>query len=92
MNIVILIDETGRCGTPLNANPTVGDEYSGLATLLANLIAKYADVLELEDDTEKNQQPGITKTTVKNQSILTTTQRSLSQASLHFSLAQSQAA
>ncbi len=107
----------------MNANPTVGDEYSGLATLLANLIAKYADVLELEDDKEEQtqrvcdagsnqkhegkehaqaqrraceevekQQPGITKTTVKDQPLLTTTQRSLSQASLHFSLAQSQAA
>ena len=76
----------------MNANPIVGDEYSGLATLLANLIAKYADVLELEDDTEKNQQPGITKTTVKDQPILTTMQGSLMQASLHFSLVQSQAA
>ena len=29
----------------MNATPIVGDEYSCLATLLANLIAKYADVV-----------------------------------------------
>ena len=34
----------------MNANATVGDEYSGLANLLANLIAKYADVLDLEEE------------------------------------------
>ena len=69
MNIVILIDETGRCGTPLNANPTVGDEYSGLATLLANLIAKYADVLELEDETEEKQQPGTMTSTIQSRPV-----------------------
>lgn len=34
----------------MNANATVGDKYSGLANLLANLIAKYADVLDLEEE------------------------------------------
>ena len=76
----------------MNANPTVGDEYSGLATLLANLIAKYADVLELEDDTEEKQQPGTMTTTVNNHLILNTPQGSLTQASLHFSIENKQAA
>ena len=34
----------------MSIDPIVDDEYSGLATLLANLIAKYADVLEFEDE------------------------------------------
>jgi len=107
----------------LNVNPTVGDAYSGLATLLANLIAKYADVLELEDDKEEQtqrvcdagsnqehegkehaqaqrraceevekQQPGTRTTTVNNHLILNTPQGSLTQASLHFSIANEQAA
>ncbi len=75
----------------MNVNPTVCDEYSGLATLLANLIAKYADVLELEDDTEEKQ-PGAMTTTVNNHLILNTPQGSLTQASLHFSIANEQAA
>ena len=76
----------------MNANPIVGDEYSGLATLLANLIAKYADVLELEDDTEENQQPTALVTTSNNHPILNIPQGSLTQASLLFSIANLQAA
>ena len=76
----------------MNANPIVGDEYSGLATLLANLIAKYADVLELEDDTEENQQPTALFTTANNHPILNIPQGSLTQASLLFAIANLQAA
>ena len=76
----------------MNANPIVGDEYSGLATLLVNLIAKYADVLELEDDTEEKQQPTALFTTANNHSILNIPQGGLMQASLLFSIANLQAA
>ena len=38
------------CQTSLSTEPIAGDEYSGLATLLANLIAKYADQLVFDDD------------------------------------------
>ena len=37
----------------MKPQPTVGDIYAPLADLLANLIAKYADVLELDDDREE---------------------------------------
>ena len=43
----------------MNANATVGDEYSGLANLLANLIAKYADVLDLEDENREHETAAI---------------------------------
>lgn len=69
----------------MKVNLTVCDEYSGLATLLANLIAKYADMLELEDDAEENQQSAVMNA-VDNQSKADTAQGSLSQASLPFCL------
>lgn len=75
----------------MKVNLTVCDEYSGLATLLANLIAKYADVLELEDDAEENQQSAVMNA-VDNQSKADTAQGSLSQASLPFLLANQKAA
>lgn len=75
----------------MKVNLTVCDEYSGLATLLANLIAKYADVLELEDDAEENQQLAVMNA-VDNQSKADTAQGSLSQASLPFLLANQKAA
>ena len=75
----------------MKVNLTVCDEYSGLATLLANLIAKYADVLELEDDAEENQQSAVMNA-VDNQSKADTAQGSLSQASLPFLLANHKAA
>lgn len=37
----------------MKPQPPVGDIYAPLADLLANLIAKYADVLELDDDREE---------------------------------------
>ena len=70
----------------MNVNLTVCDEYSGLATLLASLIAKYADVLELEDNTAEDQHP-----TIDSASHLfdtDVTQGSYSQASLLFFLLQ----
>lgn len=76
----------------MNANPIVGDEYSGLATLLANLIAKYADVLEFADDTEENQEPTALFTTANNRPIFNISQGSLTRASLLFSIANLQAA
>ena len=39
----------------MNANVTVGDEYRGMANLLANLIAKYADVLDLEEEDKEQE-------------------------------------
>lgn len=75
----------------MNVNLTVCDEYSGLASLLANLIAKYADVLELEDDAEENQQP-VSMNTVDCQSETDEAQGSHSQASLLFLLANQKAA
>ena len=38
------------CQTPMSTELIAGDKYSGLATLLANLIAKYADQLVFDDD------------------------------------------
>ncbi len=75
----------------MNVNLTVCDEYSGLASLLANLIAKYADVLELEDDTEESKQ-SIAIGTVSHCSDTDATQGSHTQASLHFLLANQKAA
>lgn len=75
----------------MKVNLTVCDEYSGLATLLANLIAKYADVLDLEDDAEENQQLAVMNA-VDNQSKADVAQGSLSQASLPFLLANQKAA
>ena len=75
----------------MKVNLTVCDEYSGLATLLANLIAKYADVLDLEDDAEENQQLAVMNA-VDNQSKADVAQGSLSQASLPFLLANHKAA
>ena len=75
----------------MKVNLTVCDEYSGLATLLANLIAKYADVLDLEDNAEENQQLAVMNA-VDNQSKADTAQGSLSQASLPFLLANQKAA
>lgn len=70
----------------MNVNLTVCDEYSGLASLLANLIAKYADVLVLEDDSEEKQQQA-SMNTVNCQFATDEAQESHSQASLHFLLA-----
>ena len=75
----------------MKVNLTVCDEYSGLATLLANLIAKYADVLDLEDDAEENQHLAVMNA-VDNQSKADVAQGSLSQASLPFLLANQKAA
>lgn len=38
----------------MTSQPTVGDIYAPLADLLANLIAKYADVLELDDNRKES--------------------------------------
>lgn len=77
----------------MKVNLTVCDEYSGLATLLANLIAKYADVLDLEDDAEENQNQQLAvMNAVDNQSKADVAQGSLSQASLPFLLANHKAA
>lgn len=70
----------------MNVNLTVCDEYSGLASFLANLIAKYADVLVLEDDSEEKQQQA-SMNTVNCQFATDEAQGSHSQASLHFLLA-----
>ena len=75
----------------MKVNLTICDEYSGLATLLANLIAKYVDVLDLEDDAEENQQLAVMNA-VDNQSKADAAQGSLSQASLPFLLANHKAA
>ena len=38
----------------MTSQPTVGDIYAPLADLLANLMAKYADVLELDDNRKES--------------------------------------
>lgn len=75
----------------MNINLTVCDEYSGLASLLANLIAKYADVLELGDADEEDQQLSAMNT-VTSQSETNAPQGSQSQASPLFLLANLKAA
>ena len=62
----------------MTTKPTVGDEYSALADLLANLIAKYADELVFEDD------PADKPNT--DSPVSEASQGSLSQASLLFLL------
>lgn len=77
-----------RCFIPLNMNPDVNDEYSGLANLLANLIAKYADVLDIED--EESQE--ISTINTNNDPSITSPRGSLQQASPILSIAKNQAA
>lgn len=64
----------------MTTKPTVGDEYSALADLLANLIAKYADVLDFDDD--QADKPNT------DSPVSEASQGSLSQASLHFFVAE----
>ena len=64
----------------MNANATVGDEYSGLANLLANLIAKYADVLDLEEEDREHK----TAATLNNGHVIELKRRSPLRAPLYF--------
>lgn len=67
----------------MNANATVGDEYSGLANLLANLIAKYADVLDLEEEDSEQEAAA----TLNNGHVIELNRGSPLRAPLHFVVA-----